>query len=209
MGRTSVGLLVVTIFLFPIRASAQTETFVGTWYLWSIEGVSPKSAPASSSTSTVIVADSVPLPVRRDNWLLDQTLEIYADGTFRDTRVRRTRQSADAKVLRRLLDAPIPTTAASFVPVEESVDTTITIGEWAVEGDSVVLRHSTAGLGERIAENVAGGDPAIARMIDSLSENALGGSEVVRAAGVIVQGRLRLDDRLLDQRVELTRRRRW
>jgi hypothetical protein len=203
-----------TAALAPVGLSGQAATPTGTWHLWSIEGVAPAQAPVSRSEQRLSRREPEPdadsISVRFDKKLLDRTLEVFPDGTFRIRSVEWYQQSIYAPDVHAVVDSIPPWLAdiTGFFPVRTQTDTVTRIGEWSLQGDSILFRLSYAGLAEDAAERFGGGDRVVEAEIDAIVREVLGDAGFI-GVGRIDRGRMHYLDKIIAQELVMSRGRRW
>ena len=135
------GLAIGSIAALP--SCSRPPSILGIWTLWSIDGVPPSEAapermilPAHSYGGASVNAGDVVQESQVDS----VTLELLADGAFRERRVERNTLVVAARAVPLVTGLPWPSSGPFLRG--EGVDTTHTLGNWRTEADSLILYRS-------------------------------------------------------------------
>lgn len=158
-----------TIFaLLLAPASVQGQSVVGRWELWSIDGLDPSKAVETQSaldfdvafgTDTLYAGDS-----RTGFRLLESTLEVLPGGDYREMKVTVHTTYMTAEAYRRVTGRPY----FGSEPLREvsTPDTSIIVGRWTSEADSVLFFLTRDQVSETLVSGLVNVYPTLG--IDSL-----------------------------------------
>ena len=169
---------------------------VGTWELWSVDGLPAAQAPALRVELPEVTAfDELSA---EDLWyeerLESSSLEILPEGDYRETRVKSSTLAIDSAALQRLTGR---TASQPVVREDQGSSRQVTLGRWRAEGATVELFLTPEAVESSVVAAVRSVQPDVpdSVILKVVQEAIEGGGSVVQLRGHLAGDRLELHDK--------------